>query len=336
MAQGFGGGAMYIPLVKKIIYKNDLLIERSLPEKGSLVVKVGDKVEPFSKLGVAKTSYEKLIIGPDLNVVKHKKDGSYFYTGEKLGTYNFTRVIAPYHGYLKQENDQYVFIQEPRDYWLLSGVWGTVENIYKDNSVLLRTQSVDINFVVGTSQSISGELVVFPNPDEELVEQYLNNLSKNISGKVVYVGEFLSESTFKVARSQGVLGIIAGGADKLTLNLAKESSTFVALITGFGKVSVPSQIFGILQSVTNRYVMIDGEERVLRIPVPEKFSDDVIQTQAASSLKFVKKGVEVLTLQKPYFGKIGKVDRVTESSILVKFPEKEEPVEIFIPNVLAV
>ncbi len=51
-------------------------------------------------------------------------------------------------------------------------------------------------------------------------------------------------------------------------------------------------------------------------------------------LKSVKSGMGVMTLQKPYFGRIGTVDRVKEFSILVRFPDKEESVEIFIPNLL--
>ncbi len=325
---------MYIPVIQKIQFKNDVLLERALPVKGYLTVKVGDSVQPFTKLGMSKVSYKKVLIGEDFKVTRNKKIGGYFYEGEKVGTAKSHKFYAPFSGYLQKEGNDYVFWQEERDFWLLSGAWGTIIDIVKDKSVLIKTPVTDIKFACSTMGDISGELIVFPNPEEALIKEYFENLSKSMFGKIIYVGEFLSTDVLKRAIELGVLGLMAGGADKASLTLAKESGIFLGLFTGFGQVSVPHQIFEILRGVSSRFIFISGKERLLRIPSPENFKEGT-KDSTGSTLKKLAKGIEVIVLQKPYFGKIGIVDSVSESSIFVRFSEKEETVQVFIPNVLA-
>lgn len=326
---------MYIPLAQKIKYKNDIYMERPLPNAGYLTAQPGDLVKPFTKLGMSKLSYQKLSLGPDFVPVRGKKEGAFFYQDEKVGTSKLRKIIAPFNGFLRVEDNEYVFTQEERDYWLLSGAWGQVSSVAKGSSVLIKTQVIDLKFAVCTEHSISGELVVFPNPGEALVLEYLQNLSKNIYGKIIYVGDYLSNKSLKKAMELGVTGILAGGTDSSSYSLAKEKNMFLGLLTGFGAVNVPPKVFEILKGVSNRFVFVNGEEKLLRIPAPEAFDPHVVKDTCGNSLRNVEKGLQVLVLQKPHFGKVGVVDTVGESSIFVRFPEKEETVEVFIPNLLS-
>ncbi len=52
---------MYIPCIQKASYKKDIFMERTLPEKGSLEVSVGDEVRSFTELG--RTSSGVLLSG---------------------------------------------------------------------------------------------------------------------------------------------------------------------------------------------------------------------------------------------------------------------------------
>jgi hypothetical protein len=326
---------MYIPIIQKINYRNDLFLERSLPTQGYLTANIGENVQPFSKLGMSKISHEQIVFGDDLKLSRGKKLGSYFYQGEKIGSMHLIKIVAPFNGYIAKDGANYVFKQEERDYWLLAGAWGTVVDMIKDTSVLLKTQVIDIKFVTSTNQTLSGEFIVFPNPGEALVMEYLENLSKNLYKKIVYIGDYVTEKAISKAADLGVLGILAGGVDKAGFSYAKKAGLFLGIFTGFGQVVVPHQIFEILKRVSNRFVFVDGEHQLIRVPVPERFPDIMVKDATKSTLKFVKVGLEVLVLQKPFFGKIGTVDRVNENSILVKFPDKEGTTEIFVPNVLA-
>ena len=325
---------MYIPIDRKVTYKNDIFLERALPNSGYLTAQIGEQVKPFSKLGMTKVSYQRTILGPSFKPWKGKKVGSFFYQGEPIGHLRFEKVLADYNGYLLKEGDDYIFKQEERDYWLLSGVWGEVVNVQKNTSVLVKTQAIDLKFAMSTYHNFSGELIVFPNPSDTLITEYLDNLSKNLHGKIVYVGENLCDVALRKAVALGVKGIITGGTQAESYKYAKENDVFIGLFTGFGDVCVTPSVYEVLKGVSNRFVFIDGEQRVLRIPAPEKFEATLIKEGNKTLLKSVKSGMGVMTLQKPYFGRIGTVDRVKEFSILVRFPDKEESVEIFIPNLL--
>jgi len=111
---------------------------------------------------------------------------------------------------------------------------------------------------------------------------------------------------------------------------------FLGLFVGFGHCQIPNETFEVLKNVSNRFVFIQGGNKLLRIPVPEKFDSAVVKGSTSRTLlRNVKKGLSVLVLQKPNFGVKGKVDRVSGNSIFVKFPEKDETFEVKVPNILS-
>jgi hypothetical protein len=327
---------MYIPVFKNAQLNNNVLVERALPRKGNLSTEVGNTVEPFTKLGMTKTSYRETTFDERLKVVKSKREGGYFYEGEKIGTTQLNKVTAPYSGFLSKTEQGYILRQEERDYWLLSGVWGEVIDVVEDLSVLIRTQTVDLSLVACTGNNISGELVVFPNPTDYLIGEYLENFSKNVAGKIIYVGDFLNESVLKRAMELGVIGLIAGGTNRSSMLIAKKSGLFLGVFTGFGEARVSPEVFNILKDISSRYVFVRGEDNMMRIPVPNKFNQSEIRSSSVKTgFRQVKKELLVMVLQKPYFGRVGAVDRVAESSIFVKFPEEMESVEVKPSNVLS-
>ncbi len=331
---------MYIPTIKKIKYSNNVLVERSLPSKGSVSAKIGQKVEPFARLGISKVSYDDLLLPAKLKISKGLVNGNFVYGGKKIGSIGLKPVLAPFNGYLSLNKDGagYSLKEEERDFWLLSGVWGEVVNVTKDKSVLIKAQTIDVHLAACTKTDMEGELVVFPNPSDVLEMQYLENFAKDVYGKIIYVGDFASERFIKKAIDHSVGGIIAGGADREGFDIAKRNGIFLGIFTGFGYEIIPDLIFNILKDVSNRYVFVIGGKNLLRIPAPEPFlSKDAAESLVQESIfKYVKKGLRVLVLQKPYFGWMGEIDRVSGSSIFVRFDGKKDSVEVLVPNILAV
>ncbi len=321
---------MLIPSVKKLIYRKDIFVERTLPAKGTISAKVGDAVEPFTKLGISRVSYGEMYI--DSKFKPAKITDSYFYSGKPLGKLGLKAVTAPFDGYIHQIDTKWVFKQEERDFWLLSGVWGAIADVSKDKAVLIKTQVVDVHFIISTNIEVQGELIVFPNPSEELEMHYLENFSKGVYGKILYIGSFVDKRMVERAAELGVSGIIAGGTDVSSFNYVKKQGIFMGLLTGFGHMKVSKDVFTFLNNISNRYVFAHGENNILRVPVTE----DAGRVTNMTPFLEVYKGMPVLVLQKPYFGWYGNVEAVNESSVIIKFEEKTEPVEIGIPNILAV
>jgi hypothetical protein len=330
---------MYVPIIRKVMKNNDLLVERSLPKTGELVAAVGEKVEPFTKLGMAKVSYGQLPLAKNLKVTNGRESGSYFYTGDIIGKLGRKKIIAPFDGTLlkiKDKDKGFVFQQEDRDYWLLAGVWGEVVDVIEKTAALVKTQTMDVHLAICTRDSYSGELIVFPNPSELLEMQYLQRYSKDPFGKVIYVGDHISLKVAKKAADLGIGGLICGSVDREALAFAKRKGMFLGAISGFGTIPTPDYIFDILKEVTTRYVFLHGNKGLLRIPVSKPYDPKEVKANIyTGQLRALKKGLLVQIFEEPYFGWVGQVHSVQDDDVQVIIDEGRDPVKIKIPNLIS-
>jgi hypothetical protein len=325
--------ALVVPNMRKLKYTPNALVERVLPSKGDISAKVGDVVEPFTKLGMSKASFGRLKIGSRLKIAKRKAVDSFFYKDEEIGKVKNSVVVAPFNGYLRREEGVYVFEQEQRDYWLLSGVWGAVQNVYAKRSVLLKTQMVDINLAVCTRVSYAGELIVFPNPSEILEMQYLEKFSKNVAGKIIYIGSFASMEVLKRASELGVGGILAGGVDRDGYTFATERNLFLGIFSGFGQMPTPNFVYAILKEISNRYVFLEGHVNLLRVPVPPDFHTVDVSTKSPLFID-LKPDMRIQIFEQPYFGWIGRVESIQGDIVYAILDESGETVQVHYPNVI--
>jgi hypothetical protein len=327
---------MYIPVVKKMNYREGVLLERTLPEEGKIHVSVGDQVEPSDRLGTCKVTYEIITLGAGFRPEGGNiETPAPFHSGTLVGRLGKKRFEAPFAGTLVKKDDLYQFVSEKRDYWLLPGVWGEVADISHNKSVLLRTQTVDLHLPVTTGEIKSGEMVVFPNPSDILSVKYFTDYLKSPKGKVIYIGNNLSMELARTAAELGVEAILAGSADVNVYEYAEENGVALGLFTGFGEIATPQFIFDFINEITSRYVFFYGNKHYMQIPVPH--DEERFKTKKMRSiLKYVRKGLRVQVLSSSNFGDIGKVDRVSKNSIFVKLEDKDEIVETTPPNILAV
>ncbi len=326
---------MYIPVIKKLIYKKNLFIERVMPSEGKLSVLVGSTVEPFNKLGTCKVSYEVVELGDKFRPAKSAQKLSSYHAGMVVGKLGSGSFLAPFNGYLEKIGQQYFFRSEPTDYWLLPGVWGEVTDVVDNKSVLIKTQAIDLHVPITTKNDIAGELIVFPNPSEILAAQYFHNYMKSTNGKIVYVGHTISMDIIKMAKELNVGVVLAGSADKEVYDYAVANNIGLGLFSGFGEIATPDYVFEFINNISNRYVFFFAKRNVLQVPVPPDVQMEST-AQVGSVLKNVKKGMRVQILKSMYFGKYGVVDRVSKFSIFVKLDDRDEIVEVFPPNVFVI
>jgi hypothetical protein len=216
-----------------------------------------------------------------------------------------------------------------------------VEKIKEGKSVLIKTNTLELNLVAATNASFSGEFVVFPNPSDNLKKHYLSGFSSGAGGRIVYIGDHAPLDLVVEAYRLGVGCLLAGSANKDTVNYAKSKNMGLGLLSGFGEITTPHETYQLLSDVGNRFVFFQGERNLLRIPVsPDELKKSKTRKRKNKVvLKSVKKGLKVMVLEKPHFGHIGVVDSVGDYSIFVKFPDKpeiKELVQVKLPNILAV
>lgn len=327
-------------VTKKILVRKNIIFERALPVEGELAVSVGDSVQPFDKLGVAKVSYKDFELPENFSPERSTIENSFYYYGEKIGKVGLRRILAPFDGQLdevKNPNGQvinYVFTEEKRDYWLLSGVWGEVKNIKKGWSVLLEASCVDIPLVAAVGEDIAGELLVFPNPEEALEMQYLEKFSKDVKGKIIYVGTYLNPDVLKRAKELGVGGVIAASADRSTVTYAKKANIFLGLFTGFGHMETANETFDVIKEISSRYVFVLSSKNILRIPIPRESPFFEMEKTSKKQKNFgsAKLGSRIQVFSDPYFGWTGEITKVQNDIIHVKLDESGEEVEVNYPN----
>ena len=329
---------MLVKVVKKAIHIKNLNIERTLPINGTVTSKKGDIVEPFTKLGMAKFSYGVMNVDLNLKLAKGKNDNSYFYEGEKVGKVNGQSVYSPFNGSLFKQEDKYVLKQEERDFWLLAGVWGQVQNVVENRSVLIKSQSLDLSLAISTDFSYSGEFVVFPNPSELLELQYMEKFARDVFGKIIYAGDYASYELISRAVELGALGILAGSADRRGFVLAKQNEMFLGVFTCFGYTATPKPIYDRLKEISNRYVFVQAglpaQAGILRIPVPGDFMLTKL-IKDAGNFEELERGMVVSVLQAPYFGYSGQVTEIQGDEIYVKiFDSEEESIMVKYPNLI--
>jgi hypothetical protein len=329
---------MFAPVIKKLMERQSLFVERSLSEEGNITVSVGEIVRPFDKLGHCTVSRRKLLLPEKFNPTGFKpnaKDASQFiYAGTVLGKDGKETIAAPYDGFLtKTETSQFIFEEEARPHNLLSGVWGSVEKVLEGKSALISTNVVDVGLVVSTQGSFVGELVVFPDQKNFFEKYFVSAVASKPEGKVIYVGDYVDLEKISRISSAGVGAVIAGGGKREVLTYAKSIGMNLGFVSGFGEVKTSKEVFKRLSKHSERLVFFHGDKRLLRIPLsPEEVSPR--KKRSIKCIKPVKKNANVLTMQGVYFGYIGKVDSVKDSSILVRFDGVKDLVEVYSPNFL--
>jgi len=325
---------MYIPVITKIKITNGILVERDLPKPGEITTAVGDKVEPSQKIGSTKVSYKIINLGNKFRLKRGLSFGNTVSKGAVLGSTGIKKFKAPFKGILyKNDLGSCYFKSVSQDYWLLPGVWGEIVDIKEGISVLLKTQTKDMQFVASTPGFVSGELIVFPNPSELLEMEYLNRYLKFASGKIIYVGDCLSPMVLERAAALNVGALLVGSASAHMFDEAKRLKINLGIFSGFGDMKTPSSVYFELNEVSHRYVFFYGDKGKLSIPLPVGTEEPKTKRKV---LKFVKKGIDVQIFISKAYGSYGIVDRVTKSSIFVRLENGEDIVEVLPPYIFAI
>lgn len=335
---------MLVPVIRRIKENRDCFVERVFPVDGRWNVNEGDYVEPFNSLGECRFSQNEIRFPGEFKPYNFKNEKKFYYSESLLGKVGKEKVFAPYDGNLIQSEDgTFVYSENERKYVLLSGVWGNVKSLHEKKSALIETQTKDILFACSTGKHVSGELVVFPNPSDILKKSYLENFVKGVKGKIIYIGDFVGLDVVKKAFEMGTSAIFAGSAHNDAIDFARDNEFALGIFSGFGKIRTPEKIYKFLSSISYRYVFFEGDRNLLRVPVKGEdlkgVSTIAEKDGDASSeeiFKEVEPGMKIQSLQEPYFGWVGSVDRVEESSIFVKFGLDEKSVRIRLPNFLIV
>jgi hypothetical protein len=282
----------------RVVGNSVLLVKRQLLGKGQIIAKIGQEVFPSDIIGRGATTagFRNINLAKMLGV-SPKQAAEYLdrplkqriYKDELLafkkgGFLNPKKVItSPTDGVLDSYNDstgelRISFLPHPIE--LPAAVFGVVEKIDQIKAeVIIKTQATAIYGILGTGRSREGSLKVIGGRSDLTDKARMpTDLAKHIlvSGGLIYTGALAQ------AVASGVHGIITGGINSLDyksisggrLNspakFVSDIGLAIVVTEGFGSIPIGEDIFNILTSFNNQFVIIDGNRGKIILPSCQK------------------------------------------------------------------
>lgn len=320
---------MIIPVYKNLRFEENFFIERSLPSKGKILVEEGEKVSSYTKIGYSRDNTKELIIPFDFKVDRKHKKNNTFKTGDLVAKKGDVYILAPFDGFIEERGHHMAFVKHQEDYWCLSGVTGKVHKIIQSRSCLLQTKGYFLKFFAASIESCEGELKILPNPSELIELEFMEKYVKDGIGKIVYTGDYLRKSMLDKAIEIGCEGVICGSTDRETLNFAKQSGIFVGVLSGFGRVPTNSKVYSFLKESDSHFGIVNENSGELFVSADEK------RNFLKSPFAVLKEGLNVISLEYPYFGWEGEIEKVESEFVFVKIHKTSEVVKTSKFNVIA-
>lgn len=364
-------GSAYIPGLK-VNPATELVLERRLPLKGTVIVEVGQKVAHSDV--VARTelpgSVEMVNVANKLGLEPSEvpqamfgKVGESVTKGQPMaqnrGFFGFFKgkLEAPISGKIEDISEitgQVVLRRPPVPVEKVAYVEGVVDEILPEEGVLIRTFGAHLQGIFGIGGETTGELVILsPAPDQQLHERDLNESHR---GKVLVGGSLVSNTFLQACRRLGVAGVIVAGIhdrdlrDFLGYDLgvaitgSEQLGLTLVITEGFGPIRMAERTWRLLSENQGRRASLSGATQIragvirpeVIIPAPRP---EASQTEEESNLG-LDVGAAVRLIRQPHFGALGKVVELpvaltvipTEAHVRVAVVQLEDGEKLTVPR----
>lgn len=324
---------MITPVYKNIEYLEEVFIERCLPIKGKILVNEEEKIYSYTKLGYSKNSAHELLIPNSLTFNPKLKNKKFIKSGDLIAYQKNEYLFAPFDGYIEIKNNGKTLVKHQEDYWLLSGISGEVKKIVPSRSCLIKTSGFKFKFFATSTNEVEGELRVLPNPSELIEIDFMQKYIKNGVGQVVYTGDFLRKSLLEKAIEVGCEGVICGSCDRETLLFARKNNFFVGILSGFGRIPTHSKVYEFLKYFDKKYLIVRNNSKEILISSENILKSENILIKAPFT--FLKKGMDVVCLEYPYFGWEGEVLKIETKYVNVRIKKNNEEIKLNSSDLIA-
>ncbi|MDO8570685.1 MAG: hypothetical protein Q7R97_03825 [Candidatus Daviesbacteria bacterium] len=284
--------------------KTVLHIKRTLAGgKGTITAMIRQEVTPSDVLGEGITSsgFHNINLSKELGVNPNKalqylkiKIGQTIFQGEliaqKSGMIGGKKnIIAPEDGMLDfydEKSGNLKMKLAVKKNKLVSGVYGIVDYInHQAGEIIIRTQATIVYGILGSGKEREGVLTILGSAGDFITGKHI---TENLKGKIIVGGSLIFPNTLSSVMAIEASGFIAGGINvsdfkamsggKLAVSKQwSDIGTTVLVTEGFGMAPIGDNIFDILKSHENRFVVIDGNNK--RLILPTNKSESMIDTR---------------------------------------------------------
>ncbi len=332
-------------------------IARVLSGKGTISVSVNQEVKPSDIIGTSNISSGFRILNLATLLGVNPKDvgkylkrdlGQRIYKGELLaykpgGIFGGKKaVIAPTDGlldFLNPQSGEMKMTVLPKKSDLPAGVFGIIESIDQEKGkVTIIAQASRIYGMFGSGKLRDGILEVL-GKRESLVDNSF--ISPKSEGHILLSGSLIYKNAISESISCGVNGIITGGINakdyramaggrlSFPKKLENDIGISVVVTEGFGSIPMGLDIDDFLLQYNNRFVSIDGNNRIIDLPSYEESSmarvrstklppiQDGVDLEQINKITELQPGAYVRVVGNSYAGEQGKVLAIDESLTLL-------------------
>lgn len=333
--------------------KSKILLRRTLPVPGEILVQPGQTVEALDVVAQAEmpSRYRMINVAKqlgrseiDMGEVMRAKVGDYVTANQVIaalkGRLPFLQrsVRAPVAGHVAVIGPGWVLLETERSAIKLQAfIGGQVNRIIPNKGVIIEAHGAIIEAACGFGGEAHGRLKRLVNsPYEELK---VEKLDENASNAIVLGGRTLNEDTLRKAEQWQVRGIIVGSIDAALMQATPPSKVRVVATEGFGDMPMSPYTFSILTSLSRQEVSIRGQTPHLsylsrRIPVEEMPLVLAAGSAATSSPTINAESQKTTTVTKGSRVRVTRGRRLGSTGAIDSLPAEPHPTEagILVPG----
>ena len=325
-----------LKVLKKTLFKK----ERILPLKGEVLVGKGDLLSPETVIASTNLpgNVQMLKVNNILNIEPRDvidclvvKEGDEVKKGDMIaetpGVFGMFKssVESPVDGTIESisESTGRVVVREaPIPVEVDAYVSGTVDEVIEKEGIILRSDAAFIQGIFGIAGEKRGELALVSNSASE--ELTAGQITKDMAGKILIGGSFLSLEAYKKAMDCKVAGIVVGGFNYYDLKAVlgydlgvaitgtEKLPTALIVTEGYGSIPMSDATFNLLKSNDGNEASVNGATQIRagvirpEIVIPIKGATDT-EDSLSKEPEGIQEGSTVRVIRSPNFGKIGTV-----------------------------
>lgn len=330
---------MILPIKRRMIEREEVLIERRLIAPGKMLVRVGDKVEASETIGTAEVSsglreidlasmfgvspkdVEKGFLKEVGQAVHH---GETIFRVKKMLGLRSEEYNSPVEGQISEVRDGVIGIRSnPTEVSLAAGFTGTIDKVDEGEGATILSTATTVRGVTGFGKLHFGEIKVVGRGTDMLLPQ---DLDSDCSERIVVGGALLATDTIEKALAIGVVGLVTSGInfrEASSFGSREKAGLGLLILEGYGLHRFDKEILDRLQELDGHYAALNGEESLLLVGAPGHGRK--ITGQPWRELKV---GDTVRVVIGPELGRIGKVGKIGGEDEVVASGLKSRLVEI--------
>lgn len=308
--------------VNHILGLTNIRRTRLLPVSGSVLVRVGQKVNASDVIAEAQVATRHLMLdirramgGASTAEAERtiiRREGEKLVQGDVIAESGglFARVVrAPANGTVAMVSSGRVLIEvETRPLQLLAALPGLVTELHPERGATIETDGALIQGAWGNGRVGEGLLVpLLHSPDEELTSE---QLEVSLRGAVVVAGHCRTAKALRAAADLPLRGLVLASMTADLLAVAAGMDMPIIILEGLGRIPMDEASYQLITTSERRDASLNagfnppmGERPELVLPLPAA-------GQSAPSTAYFAPNQTVRIQGEPYRGKIGVIVQI--------------------------